>query len=397
MKITAIIAEYNPYHNGHDFQKKLIKHGQKSHYTVAIMSGNFTQRGEAALFDKWTRARMALLAGIDIVIELPAVYALQSAEGFASGGVAIANSLEVIDELCFGSESADEQGLRNAAHLLVTEDQSYRRHLKEYLLKGLSFPSARMQALQAAAGLDANIINQPNDILAIEYLKALERSGSSIFPRIIKRAGAGYHDTDISGSLASASAIRTAILQNDFEGVYRNIPEECGAVLRKVLSENKPVSTEDFFRLILYRLRTMKAWQIAEISGVQEGLEYRMEKTAAEADSLETLITGIKSKRYTQTRISRILMCCLLYITQEKIQEANTYEGLYARILGYRKDALPALSLLSKKSRIPVVTSGTQLPQNIVSKTDILASDVYALACADLKAGRDYTEKLIIV
>ena len=397
MKITAIIAEYNPYHNGHDFQKKLIKQDGNSHYTVAIMSGNFTQRGDAALFDKWTRARLALTAGIDIVIELPALYALQSAEGFASGGVAIANGLTVVDELCFGSESADEQGLKNAARLLITEDQSYKESLKEYLLQGLSFPAARMQALQAAAGLSGDIINQPNDILAIEYFKALARSGSSIVPRIIKRAGSGYHDQDISGTLGSASAIRYAVRKNDFAGANQNIPEVIRATFQDVLKENRPVFTEDFFHLILYRLRTMKAWQISELNGVQEGLENKIEKAAADADSLEALIAGIKSKRYTQTRISRILICCLLGITQEAVRDANTYQGLYARVLGYRKDALPAFSLLCKKSRIPVVTSGTQLPHNIISNTDVLASNIYALSCKDTKAGRDYTEKLIIV
>lgn len=397
MKITAIIAEYNPYHNGHDYQQNLIKKDNNSHYTVAVMSGNFTQRGEAALFDKWTRARLALSAGTDIVIELPALYALQSAEGFASGGVAIANGLTAVDELCFGSESADEQGLKNAARLLLTEDQSFKDSLKDYLLQGFSFPAARMQALQAATGLNADIMNQPNDILAIEYLKALFRSGSSIVPRIMKRAGSGYHDTDISGTLGSASAVRIAVRQNDYKGVYQNIPEDIRAYFQDVLKENKPVFTEDFYNLILYKLRIMKAWQISEIYGVQEGLEYKIEKAAAEADSMEALIAGIKSKRYTQTRISRILMCCLLNMTQENVHEANTYQGLYARVLGYRKEAIPAFSLLCKKSRIPVVTSGTQLPKNIISKTDVLASDIYALACSDTKAGRDYTEKLIVV
>jgi predicted nucleotidyltransferase len=254
-----------------------------------------------------------------------------------------------------------------------------------------------MEALQSAAGLDADIMNQSNDILAIEYLKALERSKSRVAPRIIKRQGSSYHDSDISGTLASASAMRNAVRMNDLKGVDRNIPEECRAYFQDLFKENNPVFTENFFDLILYRLRTMKAWQIAEISSVQEGLEYKIEKAAAEAGSLEALIAGIKSKRYTQTRISRILMCCLLNITQEKVKGANTYQGLYARVLGYRKSALPAFSLLCKKSRIPVITSGTQLPQNIISGTDILASDIYALACRDKKAGRDYTEKLIIV
>lgn len=397
MKITAIISEYNPFHNGHEFQKNLIKSKADSHFVVAIMSGNFTQRGEPAIFDKWTRTRLALLGGVDIVIELPALYALQSAEGFASGGVSIANGLGVVDELCFGSESTDMEKLRKTAHTLAGEDAVFRSGLKESLSKGVSFPSARMAALKAKLKEGQDVIKGPNDILAVEYLKALIRSGSAIRPNIIRRAGASYHDPEISGPVASALSIRSALKKEDMQSAFSAIPALCHGFLKEHLADNRPVFPDDFFDLVSYKLRSMPEQEVAAIAGVAEGLEHKIKKTAAKATDYTGLLSGIKSKRYTLTRISRILMCCLLGITRDMMEEANTYAGLYARVLGYRRDALPAFSRLCKESRIPVITSGTQLPQNTLAKTDVLASDVYSLACADRSAGKDFTQKLIIV
>ncbi len=397
MKFTAIISEYNPFHNGHDFQKNLIKKDQSSHYVIAIMSGNFTQRGEPAIFDKWTRARLALLCGIDIVIELPALYALQSAEGFASGGIAVANGIDVVDELCFGSESADMQRLKKAANSLVREDSAFKTGLKNSLSKGMSFPSARMAALRKALGGDTEVLSSPNDILAVEYLKALIRSQSAIIPHVIKREKASYADEDLSGGISSALSIRRALKNGYVTAALSAIPKPAHAFLKEYLAATHPVFPEIFFDQLIYKLRLMTKNDLSDIAGISEGLQHRIKKTAADAKEYAGLLSGVKSKRYTQTRISRIFMSCLLGITQKMLDEANTYEGLYARILGYRNDALPAFSHLCKKSRIPVITAGTQLPMGALAQTDVLASDIYSLACADRAAGKDFTQKLIVV
>jgi predicted nucleotidyltransferase len=397
MKFTAVISEYNPFHNGHDFQKNLIKKDQASHYMVAIMSGNFTQRGEPAIFDKWTRAYLALICGVDIVVELPALYALQSAEGFASGGVAIANGLNVINELCFGSESADIQKLKKAAHSLEKEDSAFKTVLKNSLSGGMSFPSARTAALRAVLGGDTAVLSSPNDILAVEYLKALFRSQSPIRPHLIRREGASYTDPDLSGMISSAFSIRRALKKGDIKAALSAVPKPVRSFFEKHLAAARPVFPEDFFNQLIYKLRFMSKEEIAAVAGVSEGLQHKIKKSAGDAKEYADLLSGVKSKRYTQTRISRIFMSCLLGITQNMLDEANTYAGLYARILGYRKDALSAFSHLCKKSRIPVITAGTQLPVSALAKTDILASDIYSLACTDQTAGKDFTQKLIVV
>ena len=397
MKFTAVVSEYNPFHNGHNFQKNLIKKDQASHFLVAIMSGNFTQRGEPAIFDKWTRAHLALMCGVDIVIELPALYALQSAEGFASGGVAVANGLNVINELCFGSESADMPKLEKAARSLAKEDSAFKTILKNSLSSGMSFPSARTAALRAVLGKDTTVLSNPNDILAIEYIKALIRSHSAILPHLIQRKGASYADPDLSDGFSSAFSIRRALHNGDVSAALSAVPEPVRLFIEKYLTTERPVFPSDFFDQLIYKLRIMSKEEISSIAGVSEGLQYKIKKNSSDAKKYAGLLSGVKSKRYTQTRISRILMCCLLGITQSMIDNANTYQGLYARILGYRHDALPAFSHLCKKSRIPVVTAGTQLPKGTLAKTDVLASDIYSLACINKKAGRDFTQKLIVV
>ncbi len=391
MKITAIIAEYNPYHNGHNLQKNLIKKPGNSHFCVAVMSGNFVQRGAPAIFNKWARARMALLAGMDIVIELPVAYALQSAEGFAAGGVAIATAIGA-DELCFGSESADLDALTRAASRLARENPAYRERLKSFLASGHSFPAARTLAMR-----EANAPPEPNDILGVEYIKAIIRQNSQLTPRVIRREGAGYNEPGLSGGISSATAIRNAVAGEDFAGALQSVPPECQNYFDELLNTERPVFPAYFTDMLLYRIRSMPAEELARISGVAEGLENKIKKAAQTSDTLESLIAAVKSKRYTHTRISRILFCALLGITSELVTEANTYSSLYARVLGYRRDALPALSRISEQSRIPVITRGTQLPAGPLSRLDVQASDIYALACKTKTAGRDYTEKIIVV
>ena len=397
MNFTAIISEYNPFHNGHKYQINMIKGSSTSHYVVAIMSGNFTQRGEPALFDKWTRARLALLSGADIILELPTLYALQSAEGFASGGVMIANGLGAVESLSFGSESADPSALWSVARTLAAEDAGFKSSLKKSLASGRSFPSARSEALRVVLSSSADILANPNDILAVEYLKALLRSQSALKPKIIKRTGAAYNDPSFSGPVSSALAIRNHIKNNDLSSAFLAMPFANAEFLEKFTKKNPPVFTENFFDFLIFKLRSMKPEEIAGVAGVSEGLQNKIKKAAAKAKNYSELLADVKSKRYTQTRISRIFMSCLLGINKQMLKEANSYQGLYARVLGYRRDSLDAFSRLCKESRIPLITSGTQLPQNVLSLLDIHASDIYSLACADRSAGSDFTKKLIIV
>ena len=316
MKITGIICEYNPLHLGHKKQLDLIRAENPDGGIVCLMSGNFVQRGMPAIFDKTVRAKAAVLAGADLVLELPVVYALSSAEGFAAGGVRILSGF--CDALCFGAETNDTQQMMGLAKALLSADFS--AALRQELDKGLSFPAARQEALQSM-GLDASLLELPNNILAVEYCKAIISQQAAMIPWMIHRQG-DYHDRKPDRENPSATALRQ--LMEGGTSWQEYVPDAAcldGAALHTLQQGEKA---------ILYRLRTMTDAEFEALPYGSEGLWRKLMHAARSEATLEGIIAATKSKRYTRTRIDRMIICAFLGITAEMLAAPAPYVRVLA-------------------------------------------------------------------
>lgn len=388
MKISAVIAEYNPFHLGHAHHlKKTREHGCDK--IIVILSGNFTQRGEPAIFDKFTRAACALRSGADLVLELPTFFSLCPAEGFADGAVRILDALGCVDTLSFGSEVAELDVLQRTALLLAQESQEHRAYLQKQLSAGKSFPAARAEAFARTYGEQAAApLCSPNAILGLEYLQALSRQKSRIEPCVILRQGSSYADPALSDGLSSALAIRKEIGEGGLLWQH--------AVPKQLLPYYQdPVTASAVFPHLLYLLRSNSPQELAKIHGIGEGLEYKFWRAGQKARDYEELLALIKSKRYPLARIKRALCCLLLGITKQKAEELAT-ASLYARVLGVREDGRALLSMLSDHARIPICSSPKELMGNPLLELDLRATDFYGvLQSPPAPAGRDYRQGLI--
>ena len=367
MKITGIIAEYNPFHNGHLYQiKQAREHG--ADYIVIVMSGDFLQRGTPAVFDKWSRANMALSCGADLVIELPAVFATASAQYFARGGVSILNKLGCVDTISFGCESTDANMIQTLSSFLSKETEEYKIKLQNYLREGNSFPKARELALISCLGPDAaTFASSPNNILALEYCIALRERNSDMNVLPIKREGSGYHDDTLSqNSFASATAIRQILdeyqhSRNDTDNL--TIPSELKYHIPKavysIICENSTnyITQDDFSGLLHYKLLSEGSSSFAKYADVSEDLSDKIKKNINGYRDYTGFCELLKSKELTYSRINRALTHILLNITQEMYEDAkaNDYAG-YARLLGFRKEASPLLSEIGKNTSIPLIS-----------------------------------------
>lgn len=391
MKIAGIIAEYNPFHTGHVYHIQKTCEECGADHIICVMSGNFTQRGEPAVWDKWVRTKSALLGGASLVLELPFAYATQSAEGFAKGGVAVLDALNCVEYLSFGAENTNLTVMERAAHLLGAEPPEFRSILRKSLDSGLSFPSARACALsQLLPEVDAAVWRQPNNILGIEYLKAINQQKSTLHPLPIERIGAGYSENVLASRYSSARAIRSAI--KDGNDAYKNyLPDNAP------YSHSVPVFSESMFPFLMFQLRRMTAQEIGAIYGVCEGLEYRILDAAKKAQNYADLIAGIASKRYPYSRIQRILLYSLFGITKEQMEELKRLP-LYARVLGVRQDSIGLLSHLSAHAKIPIVIRAAEFPDGLLFDADLLATDIYSLFTKKIAPSkRDFTQKLIVI
>ena len=388
MKISAIIAEYNPFHTGHAHHIAATR-AAGADKVIVIMSGNFVQRGEPALLDKWTRTRMALHGGADLVLELPVFGVLSSAEGFARSAIAVLNGLGCVDTLSFGAEMPDLSLLSAIADVLTTQPAEYRACLAQRLAAGDSFPKARSTALAAVLGEDAAAAaSLPNNTLALEYLQALRHFDSPIRPLAIPRRS-DYLAAQPAGKFASALALRNSIHQGIDDWQTYVLPQDLALV-------KDPVREDALLQPLLYCLRTASPAQLSHIADMVEGLENRILQAARSADSYTALLDGIKTKRYPMARIKRILLHCLLGIDHTLVEKI-LQEPPYARVLGVARGSTDLLSLLSHNSRIPVCTAPPRTDVPAGMALDILASDLYALASDPIrKAGADYTTPLII-
>lgn len=405
--ILGIVSEYNPFHNGHLLHLQQSKELTNTAFSVAVMSGNFVQRGDTSLVDKWAKAQMALESGVDLVIELPTIYALSSAENFADGAVKILDSLGVVDYISFGSEIGEIGPLDDVANILYKEPKEFSSLITTQLKSGLSYPKAREIALQQFFGNSkkySEVLNNPNNILGVEYLKALKRRKSHITPITIKRNYSDYNSTTIKNGYASATAIRTMIQEK--KNVHYVVPYESYEILDEKIASGKIVpSIKVFEKEIIYNLRKMTLDEIANLPDVTEGLENKIKIAANNCNNLDDLISKIKSKRYTQSRIQRILLYSLLNITQKDINISKRVTP-YIRVLGFNKHGKRIISAISAANpKLQIIVSVKKFMENASDNNlkkmmakDIFATNVYTLAFENEPlANLDYTHKIIEV
>lgn len=406
MNIIGIIAEYNPFHNGHAYQIDKIRKDLHADYVVIAMSGDFVQRGAPAIIDKYARTQMALSCGADLVIELPALWATASAESFAMAGVTLFDKMGCIDTLCFGAETSQPDLLSKIADILVDEPAVYQQQLEAELKKGLSFPAARSNALlsyfsftkENISGTDnlgeiSAIMNEPNNILAIEYLKAIKRRNSHILPYPILREGAGYHDSIVNSPLSSATAIRNSISSlSDSKLLPTEIssamPDAAYSILIEALHKNDPIFSNDLTSFLRYLLLTNSAEDFAGYGDSNEFLANRIINYQDQIKSFDSFCELLKTKDMTLTRINRVLLHAILnfkftdYIAGKELDYIP-----YFRILGFRKESTTLLSLIKEHATVPLISK-------LSHASSLLSDDAFALLKQDIFAASIYETML---
>lgn len=388
MIVAGIVAEYNPFHNGHALHIAETRRLTGCDYVIACMVGHFTQRGEPACLSKWDRARMALSCGADAVFELPALHAVRPADAFARGGVAILDGLGA-DVLSFGSEIADMDALRALARLREHEPEAMSARVKEKLALGMSHARARGEAASEYLGLPAGAVNQPNAALAVEYLRAVDGLGSGLRPLAIPRRG-DYHGEAL-GEYASATAIRAAFARGEGKAALEAIPEAA----RPWAAPDAMHAMDD---MLLYALRGMTPDRMAALPDVGEGLEMRLYRLCRECGGREALLAALKCKRYTRARLSRLLAHALLGMDGALVGAAP--RPTYARLIGLRAGAEPLLGELKKRASLPVVSDPTALKGEPAFELECRATDIWSLlhdAPELRRAGREFTERFVRV
>lgn len=403
--ILGIVSEYNPFHNGHLMHLQKSKELTHTDFTIAVMSGNFVQRGDTSIVDKWTKAEMALKSGVDLVIELPTLYAISSAENFADGAIKILNSLGIVDYVSFGSEIGEITPLDDVASVLYKEPKEFSSLITRQLRSGLSYPKARELAIQMYFGSSQkyiDVLENPNNILGIEYLKSLKRLKSPITPITLKRKYSDYNSNDIKSGIASATAIRTMLQKG--KNIHYVVPYETYELLEEKKKYGQIIpSLSIFSKEIIYTLRKMTLSEIATLPDVSEGLENKIKAAVNTSNNLEELILKIKSKRYTQSRIQRILLYALLNISEKDIAMSKK-QMPYIRVLGFNKNGKKIISAIANQNpKLQIIVSVKKFMENNTDKhlhtmisKDIFASNVYTLGYEyNSTANLDYTHKVV--
>lgn len=393
MKITAIISEYNPFHNGH---KHLITQARENNSThiAAIMGGNFLQRGNCAILDKYHRAEAAVLGGVDLVVELPQIYAVSCAESFAFGAVQTLDKCGCIDELAFGAECGDIAKLKQIADI-TTKSSDIEKLCKEFVKQGYSHPRAMQAAVQIITqnGGISDILQNPNNTLAIEYIRTLNKLESNIKPFAVKRTGAMHNSKSTFNEFASASAIRNMILNAD--NSYKEfIPSDTYDIINECIKIGEcPADFKNNERGILAVLRSMTAEDFAKIPDVAEGLENRIVKAVRENNSISDIITSVKCKRYTHARLSRIITCAYLGITSD----IASISPKYIRVLAFNERGTEILKLMKQTASLPVIMSPAKDMKKLdedgskILDIDLRASDLHGLLTPGiLSCGKDF-------
>ena len=427
MKVLGIITEYNPFHNGHQLHIEKSLTESSADAVICIMSGSFLQRGTPALVHPWARAKMALEAGVDLVIQLPVSYSLRSAEYFAYGSLKLLDAAGIVDCLCFGSETGRIEPLKFLGQLLAAEPPQLSQLIQENLAAKKSYPQARAAAVSdyLAEKNDSNpfspeeikkALHSSNNILGIEYIKALTRLNSSITPLTIEREGADYNSKHLS-KISSATAIRAKIKENNKHNnplLDDELKETMPAAAIKILKEEfatgrGPIFPADFAVQLLTVLRRAAKKDLSSYEDVRGGLENRIKRAALNSTTWSELIEEIKTKRFTQTRIQRILAQTLIDLKAEDLNSFAQAGGpLYFRILGFNQQGKKLLHQIKNQSELPLISrvanhfKSNYQPQNLLQKMlsyDLQANNLYSLAFADQnwqQGNLDYRQQPII-
>ncbi|MGM0508678.1 MAG: nucleotidyltransferase [Fusobacteriota bacterium] len=354
LKAVGLIVEYNPFHNGHKYhlEKSMEKSG--ADISIALMSSNFIQRGEPAFLDKWSRTEMALENGIDIVIELPVFYSNQSAEIFSDGAIKILDEMKV-SNIVFGSEIGDIKKLEKIANLQVKNKSELDIIVKKAMDRGESYPNAMAKAVNDI--LKYKGIFTPNNILGIEYIKAILKYKSKIKPLTIKRKSASYHSQDIEREIASATAIRKSIISDEFQKIKKAVPEATYKILKRELLNDNFVFWKDFFEILKYKIIS-EFKNLKYIQDMEVGFENRMLEKVLESEDYNTFFEKIITKRYTRSRVQRILSHTLLNIDVEITEDAKQEKSPYIRLLGLNKNGMKYLRQIKNKD-VNILTNVT--------------------------------------
>ena len=394
MNITGIITEYNPFHLGHKYHLEKSKKDTSSDATICIMSGNFVQRGEPALLDKFNRAEIAVKNGVDLVIELPLIFSVSSAEFFSSGACRILDKTSVVNSLYFGSEHGDIEDLLGIAKVLNNEDKNFNSILKKNLSIGLPFYKAREETLYEIIPniREKNILNNSNNILAIEYIRALEQLNSKIEPVTLKRLGSNYNDTTINNNFASATSIRKKLnsSNNNISSIKDVIPIETYNHLNSLVKDNYDfVYPEDTFDYIKYKLLT-EGHNLKNIFDVCEGLDNKILKELNSSSSLSELILNTKSKRYSYTRISRLLLQFFLGFENYKTEKLLKGTPDYIRPLAFNETGCKILKEIKKKGNVRIITKVSKEYNNDYLAIDILGTRAFSILNKSISPNDDY-------
>jgi predicted nucleotidyltransferase len=428
MSVTALIVEYNPFHNGHQYHLDLSKEITNNDELIVIMSGNFTQRGDAALLDKWARTKQALGSGADLVLELPLVYNIRSAEYFAYYSILSLEKSNIVDSVVFGSEAGQIKVLAAIAEALVNESPEFKISLQEHLKNGVDFPTARRSALLTSyqdnsklQNFDKQSIDQilkaPNNILGIEYLKALYRLNSDIKARTIKRVGSDYHSQQVNNNYASASLIRKLINSKEqkeaLSAVRKLMPANSWEILKEEMLNGRFVNKVSRMKILnktVDQLRRSRPEDLKKYKGIKNGLENRIIEKAASAFKADSFLNSLKSKNLTETRIKRKLLQLYFGLDAKKVNKVEKNAPHYLRVLGIKKGKEYLLSRLQQKSETEIIVNPSQKinqldlnsenPLILSLSFDLLASDLYALLyqnSAKSSSRRDFYQGLIKV
>ena len=404
-KVLGIIAEYNPLHNGHIYHLQSAKSQTESDYVVAILTGNFTQRGNTSLINKWEKTKVALKNGVDLVIELPTIYSISSAENFASGAIKILDIIGIVDYLAFGMENPDLTNMLKIAKTLTTEPSKYKKLLNFELDKGLSYSKSVQNAIMHFYGdaAYADYFKGSNNVLAIEYLKALRRNKCKITPIGIKREKVYYNSNKIIDEFASSSGIRRLLMRSDYADIRKVTPKYSYEVLMENIKNGTYVKDiQSFSNIIFYKLRNMSLEQLRNVPEVSEGLENALKNEARETNNLITFVNKKKKKRYSQNRIQRILLYILLDITIKDMEMSKKVIP-YIRVLGFNESGRKLLSEINWRAN--TITSVKRFEESNINKKyktmldiDKRATDIYTLGYQNNSVcGLDYTKRVIIV
>lgn len=388
MNAVGMIVEYNPFHNGHLWHLQEAKRSSGAQYAIGIMSGNFLQRGEPAIADKWSRAALAVQAGVDLVIELPTVFSVRSAQYFATGGIQLLDRLGVVEHVCFGTETPDLAALTAAAQ--AANNPSVILAMRQKMRTGQTYATSLSAAVSTESGVAAHLMQTPNNLLAIEYLRAITTYSPRLKPHAIQRLHANYHDNSITSHIASATAIRTALLENQLlfpnSLAWKCLPEPCANQLNNLVSQGKaPIVLQSFSNIVLAKIRSMSLNQLAELPEITEGLHHKISAAALKATTAQELLTFTKSKRYTLTRLQRIIIYALLGISKDKLAHFDKSGPLYARILAFNHNGRKLLKEIHTQASIPIITrtahfltSQQQRSSQLTALQAMLAYDITA-------------------